>query len=308
VSSSRSIQQAQKDHNNASEEPNTSTTVAIWRRFRRNKLALFGAALLVLLAFTAVFAGIITPHDPIKPFETETGALRVWAPPSAQHLLGTDQLGRDVLSRLIYGGRVSLTVGLVSMGIATTVGTLLGAFAGYFGGTIDNIIMRITDTVLCFPIMFLVISASAMLEPSIYNVMAVIGLVSWTHTCRLVRGEFLKLKEQEFVQAARAIGRESRGIIFRHVLPNALAPVLVAATLGVGSAILTEAALSWLGVGVQQPIPSWGNMLQEASSLTVLATKPWLWLPPGLCILLAVLSINFLGDGLRDAVDPKQGR
>lgn len=283
-----------------------STHLAIWRRFRRNKLALFGATMLLILALSALLAGFIAPYHPHQPVETDDGLLSVWESPSRRHLLGTDQLGRDVLTRLIYGGRVSLSVGLVSVGIAITVGTTMGAVAGYSGGLVDNVIMRFTDTVLCFPVIFLVLSAAAMLEPTIYNVMVVIGLVSWTHTCRLVRGEFLRLKQQDFVDAARAVGQRSHKIIFSHLLPNALAPIVVSATLGVGAAVLTEASLSWLGVGVQQPIPSWGNMLQEATSLTVLATKPWLWLPPGMCILLTVLSINFLGDGLRDALDPKE--
>lgn len=281
---------------------------AAWRRFRRNRLALFGSGALLILVGVALLAPRLAPCDPYRPVEDASGAYQIWAPPSPAHPLGTDALGRDVLSRLIYASRVSLSVGLVSVAISVTLGTALGAVAGYAGGVVDNIIMRLTDVVLCFPVLFLVITVATMLKPSIFNVMAVIGLVNWTGTARLVRGQFLALRELEFVQAARALGSQAGRIVWRHLLPNSVAPITVAATLQLSYAILTEAALSFLGVGVQQPIASWGNMLNEAASLTVLATKPWLWLAPGVAILLTVLSINFLGDGLRDSLDPRLGR
>ncbi|MDI6823515.1 MAG: ABC transporter permease [Bacillota bacterium] len=276
-----------------------------WQRFRRNKLAVAGLAALVFLALMAVAAPLLPLADPYASFRQADGSYLVWGLPSRTHPLGTDGIGRDVLSRLVFGSRVSMSVGLVSVSISVTLGTLLGSVAGFSGGWIDNLIMRFTDVVICFPLMFLIITISTLLPPSIYNVMAVIGLVSWTGTCRLVRGEFLKLREMEFVEAARALGVRGGRIIARHMLRNAMAPIVVASTLDLARAILTEASLSFLGVGVQQPIPSWGNMLNEAMSLTVLAHRPLLWLAPGLAVMITVLSINFVGDGLRDALDPR---
>jgi len=281
---------------------------AAWRRFRKNKLALFGLGLLSVLVMVALLAPLLAPCDPYDPALDQYGAYQVWASPSRAHPLGTDGLGRDSLSRLIYASRVSLSVGLVSVAISISVGTALGAVAGYTGGWLDNLIMRLTDVVLCFPVLFLVITVATMLRPNVFNVMIVIGLVNWTGPARLVRGQFLALREMEFVEAARALGGRSWRLVWHHLLPNSVAPITVAATLQLSWAILTEATLSFLGVGVQQPIASWGNMLNEASSLTVLTSKPWLWLSPGLAILLTVLSINFLGDGLRDSLDPKLGR
>ncbi|HZG82254.1 MAG TPA: oligopeptide ABC transporter permease, partial [Brevibacillus sp.] len=237
--------------------------------------------------------------------KNEAGMLNVMAPPSGEHWLGTDSLGRDIVSRLIYGGRISLSVALVAVAISTCIGVLLGLLAGYYGKWVDAIIMRITDIVICFPVLFLVISVSTMLTPSIYNVMIIIGLVSWTTMTRLVRGEVLRIREMEYVEAVRALGQNNLVIVFKHVLPNIMAPITVQATLQTAEAILTESALSFLGVGVQQPIPSWGNMLQDATSIMVLQFKPWIWAPPGIAILLTILSINLVGDGLRDALDPK---
>lgn len=285
-----------------------SSRVYAWRRFRRNKLALFGMAFVAVLTITAILGPAIAPHDPYISLRQPDGSLRVLAPPSRDHLLGTDSLGRDVFSRMIVAGRVSLSVGLVAVLIAVTIGTILGSIAGYYGGAVDMVIMRIVDVVISFPVLFLIITISTLLKPSMYNAMIVIGFVQWTNTARLVRGEILRVREYEFVEATRALGARNGRIIVRHILPNIIAPVVVQATLQTARAILTEASLSFLGVGVQQPIPSWGNMLNEAMSLTVLATKMWIWLPPGLAILLTVLSINFLGDGLRDALDPKQKR
>lgn len=276
-----------------------------WRRFKKNKLAVFGLAFIALLILVSLLAPLFAPYDPYTSIKNEAGGLDIYAPPSTTYLLGTDSLGRDILSRIIYAGRISLSVGIISILISTTVGVLLGSLAGYFGGWVDAVIMRTVDVVYCFPVLFLIITVSTLLKPSIFNVMIIIGLVSWTGTARLVRGEILRVRESEYIQAARALGAYDRTIIWEHILPNILAPILVQATLQTAEAILTEASLSFLGVGVQQPMPSWGNMLYEAMSIMVLRFRAWVWLPPGLAILITVLSINFIGDGLRDALDPK---
>lgn len=276
-----------------------------WRRFKKNKLAVFGLIFLLLIIFAAIAAPLLSPFDPRITARDESNGVNVYHAPSTLYRLGTDSLGRDVLSRLIHGARVSISVGLVSVTISTLLGTFLGALAGYFGKWVDTLIMRIVDVVYCFPVLFLIITVSTLLKPSIYNVMIIIGLVNWTNTARLVRGEILKVRELEYVQASIALGVSDWRIIAEHVIPNIMAPILVQATLQTAQAILTEASLSFLGVGVQQPTPSWGNMLNEAMSLMVLRSRFWIWLPPGLAILLTVLSINFVGDGLRDALDPK---
>jgi peptide/nickel transport system permease protein len=280
----------------------------VWHRFRRHRLALFGGAVLLLLAVVAVFAPWIAPYNPYHPFSLGPYALDSLAAPSATHPLGTDVLGRDVLSRLIYAGRVSLTVGILAVLIAVAIAVLVGSTAGYYGGWVDNVLMRVTDTVITFPALFLVMILTALLHPSIWNVILVIGFVNWTGIARLVRGEFLRLIRQEFVTAARGLGARPSRIIWRHLLPNSLGPVIVAGTFGMADAILIEAALSFLGVGVQQPVASWGNMLSAATDIAILLTRPMLWLAPGAAIVLTVLSINFVGDGLRDALDPHVGR
>lgn len=262
-----------------------------------------GLIVIGLLLLIAIFAPFVATHDP-----NEVDLLASAQGPSRAHWLGTDEIGRDVYSRLVYGARISLSVGLVAVAIYVTIGTVLGALAGYFGGFIDSLIMRLTDTVMCFPSLIIIIAAVSILGPSINNVMIIIGLLTWPGVCRLVRGQFLSLREQEFVDAARAIGAGNLRIIFRHVLPNAFAPIIVAATFGVAAAILTEAGLSFLGMGVQPPTPSWGNLINTAQSAAVMQQMPWLWVPAGITIALAVLSINFVGDGLRDAFDPKRGR
>jgi peptide/nickel transport system permease protein len=271
----------------------------VWQRFRRHRVALIGALILLLLTAGAVGAPVIATNDPDK---VDISAYRKG--PVANHLLGTDSSGRDVFSRLLYAGRVSLSVGLVAVAIYTVIGVTLGAFSGYYGGWLDAFIMRLADVVLSFPALILIITVVAVLGPSIYNIMLVIGLLGWPSIARIVRALFLSLREREFVLASRTVGASNRRIIFRHMLPNAIAPVIVAATFGMANAILLEAGLSFLGLGVQPPTPSWGNMLTDAQSLTVLESLPWLWIPPGTMIALAVLSINFIGDGLRDAFDP----
>jgi peptide/nickel transport system permease protein len=273
------------------------------KAFLRHRLAVAGSVVFLLITLAAIFAPLVATHDP-----NHIDLLASAQGPSREHWLGTDDIGRDVYSRLVYGARVSLSVGLVSVTIYTVIGMALGAIAGYFGGFVESLIMRLTDTVMCFPTLVIIIAAVSILGPSIFNIMALIGLLSWPSICRLVRGQVLSLREREFVEAARACGASDARIITRHVLPNTVAPLTVAATFGVASAILTEAGLSFLGMGVQPPTPSWGNMINMAQSGTILQQMPWLWAPAGITIAIAVLSINFIGDGLRDALDPRRTR
>lgn len=270
-----------------------------WRRFRRNKLAMVGASILLILIVASIIAPYISPYgrDEIILAERKQG-------PSDLHLLGTDELGRDLFTRLLYGGRVSFTVAFTTLGIYMAMGILIGGIAGYFGGTLDNILMRLADIVISFPFILLVLTLVAILGPSTQNLIIVLALASWPGPARLVRGEFLSIRERDYVEAAHAMGAPSPRIILRHMLPNAMAPLIVSATLDVAYLILTEASLSYLGFGVRDPVPSWGNML-TAADITVLRTQPWVWIPPGVCIFLAVISINFVGDGLRDALDPR---
>jgi len=240
---------------------------------------------------------------PLIPYHEFEQTLNYHAPPSANHWLGTDELGRDVAARMIHGVSVSVKVGFVSMGIAALIGIAVGGLAGYWGGWVDMIISRIIEIVICFPVFFLILAIMVWLEPNITNVMIVIGLTRWTSIARYTRGEFLRLKTQDYVIAARALGAGHTRIMFRHILPNSLAPVLVSVTFGIASAILVEAGLSWLGFGVQPPAPSWGNILRTAyDSLRV---APHLVYPPCVAIFLAVLAYNLVGDGLRDAIDPR---
>ncbi len=269
-----------------------------WQRFLKNKMALAGSTIVVLFFAVSLLAPWIAPYDP--------GAINlklVLMPPSAAHLLGTDQLGRDVLSRMIWGAKISLKVGFAATGLAIFIGTILGAIAGYYGRWIDAVIMRFVDIMLCFPTFFLILAVIAFLEPSIWNIMIVIGLTGWMGITRLVRADFTSLRERDFVLAARGIGAGDFRIILIHILPNAMASVLVAATLGVAGAILTESALSFLGIGVQPPTPSWGNILTAGKDNIDIAW--WLSLYPGLAILLTVLGYNLLGEGIRDSLDPR---
>jgi peptide/nickel transport system permease protein len=271
----------------------------VWQRFRRHRIAMAGLVVLVILTIGAIGAPVIARQDPYK---VDLSSYR--KPPNRSHILGTDAAGRDVFTRLLYAGRVSLSVGLVAVAIYTAIGMTLGAVAGYLGGWVDGLAMRLADVFLSFPSLIIIITMVAVLGPSIWNLMLAIGLLGWPPIARLLRGDLLSLREREFVTAARAIGAPGWRIIVRHLLPNALAPIIVAATFGIARAILLEAGLSFLGLGVPLPTASWGNMLTDAQSLTVLSTMWWLWIPPGLMIALAVLSINFIGDGLRDALDP----
>ncbi len=270
------------------------------RRFLRHRLAVIGLVIFAAIAAMALFAGWIAPGSP-----TALDATAFQAAPSPLHLLGTDSVGRDVLSRLIYAARVSLTVGLLAVAMYVTIGMAVGSIAGYYGGRIDLILSRLMDIMLSFPPLIIILFAVSVFgKPSLWNVIIVLGLLGWPPVARLVRGQILSLRQQEFVQAARAMGGSDSRVVVRHLLPNAMAPVLVAATFGTANAILVEAALSFLGMGVQPPTASWGNMLTDAQSLTVLERMLWLWVPPGFMILLSVLVINFVGDGLRDALDP----
>jgi peptide/nickel transport system permease protein len=252
----------------------------------------------LVLFFTAAFAPLLSPYDP-----NAIDRHNVLMPPGLHHLLGTDDLGRDVMSRMIWGARISLAVGFVAIGIATLIGMLLGALAGYYGGWTDRVIMRFIDIMLSIPTFFLILAVIAFIGPSIWNIMIVIGLTSWMGVARLVRAEFLSLKEREFVLAARAVGASDVRIIFRHVMINSMAPVLVSAVLGVAGAVLVESALSFLGIGIQPPTPSWGNILSLGKDYIELAW--WLSVYPGLAILITVLGYNLLGEGIRDSIDPR---
>jgi len=269
--------------------------LSAWSRYA---LLILGGFIVGLMSLAAIFAPWIAPFDP--------GFINVdtlLLPPSWTHLMGTDALGRDVFSRILFGGRVSLWVGFVAVGIATAIGLTLGLIAGYFGKIVDEIIMRGVDVMLCFPSFFLILAVIAFLEPSLTNIMVVIGLTGWMGVARLVRAETLTIRERDYVLAARAAGAGPGRIIFRHILPNAISPVLVSATLGVAGAILTESSLSFLGLGVQPPDASWGNMLLEGKE--VLGIAWWLSVFPGLAILFTVLGYNLLGESLRDLLDPR---
>jgi peptide/nickel transport system permease protein len=274
----------------------------VWKRFRRHRLAMTGLVVIVILGLSAIAAPILAPYSPD---ELRLDLVPEGQPlgPSLQHPFGTDALGRDYLSRAIYGARVSLSVGIVAVGISVLIGTAAGAVAGYYGGLVDSVICRVIDVLQCIPTFFLILSVNAYLKPNITNVMVVIGVFGWMGVARLVRGQFLSLREQEFIEAARSMGMKDSRVIFRHLLPNALAPLVVSATMGVASAILTESSLSYLGMGVQEPTASWGSMLRVSQSY--LLSAPWLAIFPGLLISITVLCLNFVGDGLRDAIDPR---
>ncbi len=272
----------------------------VLRRFLRHRLAVAGAVVVVLLCASALFANLLAPHDPTF-LDTRHRFLAPFQ--DMGFLLGTDELGRDTLSRLLYGGRVSLAVGLVAMLTTIVSGLLIGLTAGYYGGWIDDLLMRFVDTMLCFPQVFLLLVVAAFVPPTLISISLIIGLTSWMEVARIVRGEMLYLKEQDFVQAARALGAGGARIMFRELLPNAIAPVLVAATLKVATAVLMESYISYLGYGIQPPLASWGNMLTNAQGY--FDTVPYLAILPGALITLAVMSFNFLGDGLRDALDPR---
>ncbi len=271
----------------------------IWRKFKRNKLAVVGAVVVLLIIMAAIFAPYVATHS----YSRQSLRDRLSAP-SIDNLLGTDGYGRDVFSRVVWGARISLQIGFGAAGLAVMIGVFLGSIAGYYGGFIDNIIMRFVDVMMCIPALFLTLTVIALFGASMTNTMLVIGLIYWTRTCRIVRGEFLSLRNREFAEAAKAIGGSDARIIIRHLLPNALAPIIVQATLFIAQAILIESGLSFLGLGAQPPMPSWGNMLTEGYKFLSMAW--WIATFPGVAILLTVLAFNLLGDGLRDAFDPME--
>ena len=289
-----------------------------WKRLRKNKMAVMGMFVLIILYMLAIFAPLIAPYSyegtmddilqadrapSFKSYEEYdmNGELVMWKP----NYFGRDEMGRDVFTRCLYAGRISLTVGFVSVGIAVIIGTVWGCIAGYYGGWIDNIMMRIVDALNTIPVFILLITVMAIFKPNIFNIMIVLGFVNWTSIARFVRAEFLSLIRRDFAEAARCIGAKDARIIFKHILPNAMGPIIVSATMGIANAILMESAMSFFGLGVQPPTPSWGNMLTNAQELNTMLLSPWKAFYPGIFIFVTVLSFNFFGDGLRDALDPR---
>jgi len=279
----------------------------VLRRLRKNKLAMLGMCILIFM----ILFSFIGPW--FSSYNMNTMSLvDKYKPPTSTHILGTDEVGRDVLTRLMYGGRVSLLVGILAVIIEVVIGSILGAIAGYYGGKIDAIIMRIVDMFMCLPGLPILIMLAAVMsdlkikpENRMYVIMFIIGFLGWPSLCRIVRGQILSLREQEFMQAAECLGLSDKRKMFVHLLPNTFASIIVSATLGIGGAILTESTLSFLGLGVTPPTPSWGQMVQKVNDLFTLKNRMWVWAPPGLCIFLTVMAINLFGDGLRDALDPK---
>jgi peptide/nickel transport system permease protein len=282
-------------------EPYSPRRAAL-HRFLRHRLAVIGIVILTTIVLLAIFADLVSS----KPFRTDVKA--VSQPPSAEHLLGTDRSGRDVWARVVHGARTSLVVGLGAVAIYVVIGTVLGGMAGLRGGRLDFLIMRSVDTLMSIPTLLLVIVFVAAVGPSLFSVVVVIGLLGWPGACRLVRGQMLSLRESEYIMAARVVGVSTPQILFRHLIPNIMSSLAVLATFGVASAIILEAGLSFLGLGVKVPVPSWGEMINAAQSPSVLIDTPWLWIAPGIAIALTVLSVNFIGDGLRDALDPRAVR
>jgi len=274
-----------------------------WRRFSRHRMAVAGLVFVVLVTLAALLTPLVSPHDPYAMSLPDARQ-----PPSWEHPLGTDKLGRDTLTRVLVGGRVSLAVAVAAVAISTVIGTVLGLVAGYRQGWADAIISRVTDVFMSFPLFVLLIVLVSMVGPSATNVVLILGLFSWMVITRVVRGQVLSVMNEPYIEAAVTAGAKPLRIVLRQVLPNSYVPIVVASTLGVANAMLSEAALSFLGLGIQPPTPSWGNMLNAAQSLQVLVNEPWVWIGPGAAIALTVLSINFLGDGLHDALDPHSHR
>lgn len=284
----------------AKQEKYVSLTEISFRKFKKNKLAVIGVFIILTLVLLSICAPLLTDYT-----ISETDLFSIKLAPSSEHILGTDELGRDVFTRLLYGGRVSIIVGIASMTLQLVIGVIMGSIAGYFGGIVEKIIMRIIDIIMCFPFFVIAVSVAAIVGPGVKNLIIIIGLLMWPNIARIVRAEILSLKENDYIMAARAMGLSSFEIIEDHILPNIMSPILVASTLAIANGILTEASLSFLGIGVKLPEPSWGNMLIAAQNIGTLQREWWLWIPAGSLIILMVLSINFVGDGLRDALDPK---
>ncbi len=277
-----------------------SPSAQAWRRFRRHPLAVIGLVSFAIILAVTLLAPVLTQYD-----YAELNLADKFQPPSREHYFGTDRVGRDIFSRTLYGGRVSLSVGFAAASLSILIGVIIGALSGYYMGWMDQVLMRFTDVVMTFPRVVIILTAAIYVGQSIGSVIFLIGIFSWPEVARLVRGQVLSLREQQFVLASRSIGAGDFRLIASHVMPLVIAPLLAAVTFSVNAAILLEAGLSFLGVGVPLPTPSWGNMLETARSLDVLQDGPWMWIPPAMMILVTVLSINFIGDGLRDAVDPK---
>ena len=282
------------------QEKYVSLTEISFRKFKKNKLAVVGVFIILALVLLSICAPLLTDYT-----ISQTDLFNIKMTPSSEHILGTDDLGRDVFTRLLYGGRVSIIVGIASMTVQLVIGVIMGAIAGYFGGIAEKIIMRIIDVIMCFPFFVIAVSVAAVVGPGVKNLIIIIGFLMWPNIARIVRAEILALKENDYIMAAKAMGLSSFEIIKSHILPNIMSPILVAATLAIANGILTEASLSFLGIGVKLPQPSWGNMLIAAQNIGTLQREWWLWIPAGSLIILMVLSINFVGDGLRDALDPK---
>lgn len=270
------------------------------RRYVRHRLAMAGLAVFLVIALLAIFAPVISRHDP-----DAVDLLARNQGPTWDHWFGTDRTGRDTFARVVYAGRVSLAVGVVAVAISVAVAVVLGATAGYFGGRVDNVIMRLTDVMMTFPPVVIILTVGAIAGPGVRNTMLVIGFLNWPVPCRLVRAKFLSVREMDYITAARSLGVPTNRIVRRHALPNAIDVMIVYSSLGIANAILLEAGMSFLGVGVQPPTPSWGNLLNVARNISVLEGYPWVWLPAGVAIVLTVLAVNFIGDGLRDALDPR---
>lgn len=267
---------------------------------KKNKLIFLGASILVILAVVSFIGPFFINQD-----ISSVDLFNISASPNSEHLLGTDELGRDVLIRLLHGGRVSLMVGIFATMIQVTIGVILGLAAGYFGGVVDSIIMRIVDIIMCFPFFIVAIALAAVVGPSVTNLIIIIAILSWTDIARIVRAEVMSIKERDFIMASKAIGFNNIEIIIKHIIPNLMSSILVAMTLAMANAILMEAALSFLGMGVKPPMPSWGNMLTAAQNMRTLRSEWWLWIPPGVMIIIFVLAINFLGEGLKRKLDPE---
>lgn len=291
----------QKEQTNTTDELPKSPGRLGLQRFMQNKLAVAGTIILSLIILTAIFAPLLTNIDP-----TKADLTKIEQPPSSEHILGTDSSGRDNFARLLYGGRISLVVGFSAMMFSLIIGVVTGTIAGYFGGKIDSLIMRFADLMLALPFFVLALTIIAIVdEVTIALFVFVIAITTWPNLTRIVRGSFLTLREREFILSAQALGAKNHRIIFKHLLPNAVGPIIVNATLLMATMIILESGMSFIGMGIPQPTPTWGNMLSEAQNIRILRNHPEAWLPPGLIILLTVLSINFIGDGLRDAFDPR---
>ncbi len=297
---------AAEEHEEAVAGRMRSQWALVWYRFRRDKTALLGAAIVLVLIAAAIFAPLLAPHDPTQILDNGLTLDGTPAPPGPGFPLGADSLGRDQLSRILYGARVSLVIGIVANGLAVLIGVIVGALGGYFSSVLGTIMMRLTDVMMAFPVLLLAIALVAVLKPSLWIVIGVIAFVYWTPIARIVHGQVLGLKERDFVEAARAVGVGHARLLIRHILPHIVPVMIVYATLGIATNVLFEAALSFLGVGVQPPTPSWGGMINEGQSYY--RSAPWLVFFPGLAIMLTVLGFNLLGDGLRDALDPVQRR